>query len=62
MERLTYVFKDGTIETTLTKAKARGESYKLELVPYEKPFKATPKREACLVRAGVVNKTTLAQI
>jgi hypothetical protein len=56
MELLTYVFKDGTVETTLAKAKTRGEDYKIKLVPYEKPFKATPKREACLVKAGVVRK------
>ena len=62
MERLTYVFKDGTVETTLAKAKARGEDYKIKLVPCEIPFKATPKRKACLEKAGFVNKTTLAQI
>jgi hypothetical protein len=62
MELLTYVFKDGTVETTLAKAKARGEDYKIKLVPYEKPFKATPKRKACLEKAGFVNKTTLTQI
>lgn len=62
MELLTYVFKDGTIESTLAKAKARSEDCKIELVPYEKPFKATPKREACLARAGAVNRTTLTQI
>ncbi len=56
MELLTYVFKDGTIETTLAKAKARGKDYRVALVPYEKPFEPTPVREACLVNCGFVRK------
>lgn len=56
MDRLIYVFKDGTVETTLAKAKARGEDYKIELVPYEKPFEPTPVRTVCLVNVGFVRK------
>lgn len=56
MERLIYVFKDGTIETTLARAKARGEDYKTELVPYKVPLEPTPVRVACLVNVGFVRK------